>query len=169
MSREFDPGLLAEPVGVYPYRPEETIGKLIVSRVGIGVYSQDDLEEITAGLEGQGFVRDGDPPNRSISRGDATARPGELHRHDDISVIVHQTETGTGTANYFWAVDDADGYDPYFELDPAIDPIRLSAEGVELKPGRVIVFPANTWHQFGVNPNQTRQSHWKHYYPQLAA
>lgn len=169
MSREFDPGLLADPVGVYPYRPGETIGKLIVSRVGIGVYDQADLEEITAGLEEQGFIKDEDPPNRSNSRGADVARPGEIHRHDDVSVIVHETDIGTGTANFFWAVDDVDGYDPYFEFDPAIDPIRLSAEGIELKPKRVIVFPANTWHQFGVNPNQTRKSHWKHYYPRLTA
>jgi hypothetical protein len=157
-----DPELLEPQVGVYKGSPHENLGKVAFTRIGVAVFERKDLEIVAAELGSIGFMPY-DHVNNSLAWAGSLARRGELHRHDDYSVIVHRTSEGTGSANFYWPIRDDNGFDPDFALDLGRDIVHLSATNVTINPDTIVVFPANTWHQFNTNANETRSSQFRHY------
>lgn len=157
-----DADLLEGHVGVYSGEPRDSLGRLVVSRIGIAIFPAQNLEIVAAELGFMGYI-----PNsrlgRSVVSGEGSKTDvsyGELHRHDDVSVIVHRTPVGSGLANFYWPTDPDTSY-----LDHESESLELSAVDVRLNQDTIIVFPANTWHEFGTDAGVTRNSQFRHYYP----
>lgn len=167
---EIDPSLRTGHEGVYEgLQPWEALGRLASSRVGLAIFSTQDLEIVAAELGYAGYLPNTSPgtstvgsnPNASLG----SIRYGELHRHDDESIILHRTLEGSGAANFYWPKADDQELDPGFEFNPNLDEIHLSARNVPLGTEQFIVFPANTWHEFGTTAGIGRRSQFRHYHP----
>jgi len=151
--------------GIVSGTPREILETLIEKRVGVGILAPTDLPEIERALADAGFdASDGPPGSSSVSAGDEV-RPGTVHRHGDGGIIVHQTITGSGPANFYWPKADIKGYDEGFYFDPNEDEVVASATGVRINPQVVVMFPTSTWHQFGADPNTKRESTFRGFYP----
>ena len=161
-GQPLDPNLMKTPQGIYEGEAHEILGKVAFTRIGVALFPKKDLEIVAAKLGSIGFMPVAQAGSSKVTAGEAGAQ-GELHRHDEHSVIVHQTSQGVGSANFHWPVADDHGFDPDFVLDLRRDVVHLSATAVPVNPDTIIVFPGNTWHQFNTDSNQTRVSAFRHY------
>ena len=142
---------LTDPVGL-------EVARLVMRGIGVLEFRSSDLPSIEDSLTKLGFEHLDGFTGISTVGGGSRGRSGDLHRHGDGPIIVHETLEGRGLANFYWPEYDFDGYVRDYTFDPKYDPLIAQAHGVELSPGSVIVFPASTWHQFGANAGERRKS-----------
>lgn len=143
--------------------PYEVVKILATERMGIGIFSPKDIPSIEEALVTKGFVPTGEAPRTSEVSTKEYENPGTLHRHGEDGIIVHQTSEGEGKANFYWPEGDLQRYSPDFDFDPEIDEVVASATDVRINPGVVVMFPTNTWHQFGTDPHNRRVSKFRTY------
>jgi len=138
--------------------PREVVSTLVKERIGIGLFTPEDVSKIEQALAEEGFTTAAGAPGTSTVAAGEKEKLGSLHRHGDDGIIVHQTSEGEGKANFYWPVADRQGYSPDFYFDPEVDEVAASATGIKIAPDVVVLFPTNTWHQFGAAPHSHRVS-----------
>ena len=148
--------------GVYKGPIAQSLGLMMLDRVGVGVYPSSELEMIAAtvvmGARRQHFFPEKEPTPIEFD--------GKWHRNeDDDSIIVHRMHSGSGKAFFVWPVQDREGYDPSFNYSGSRDVIELGTPDINLNKDTIVVAPSNSWAKFVSGPDGSPEASSRLYLP----